>query len=67
VVELLVTLVLAWTLLTRWYLARWAARACAHRHDDPVAVLRDVPKWWWAAMDDCEVADSVVHACWGPP
>lgn len=50
----------------RWYLPRWAGRACARSGGEPVAVLREVSWWMQAALDDCDIGDVVVRACWGP-
>lgn len=66
VVQGMVLLLVLGHFAARWYLPRWTDRACARREGDPVAVLRDVPWWMWAALNDCDIGDVVVRACWGP-
>jgi hypothetical protein len=66
IVEVLIVLIVALTLGSHWYLPRWATRMCARSHHDPVAVLASVPGWLQLLLDDCDTADAVVLACWGP-
>lgn len=66
IIEALVLLVIAWHLVSRWYLPRWANGGCARGDNDPVSVLAQVPWWLRLALDDCDIADAIVRACWGP-
>jgi hypothetical protein len=62
----LVVLIVVLSFGSRWYLPRWAIRACARNDQDPVAVLAMVPRWLQLLLDDCDTADAIVLACWGP-
>jgi hypothetical protein len=66
IVEALIVLITALTLGSHWYLPHWAARMCARSSQDPVAVLAKVPLWLRLLLDDCDTADAIVLACWGP-